>query len=42
LPFIWKNVPWRGVLPTSSMSFVRMHFCTLVARSNGAGTTPVR
>jgi hypothetical protein len=24
------------------MSFVRMHFCTLVARGYGAGTTPVR
>jgi hypothetical protein len=42
LPFIWKNVPCRGVLPTSSMSFVRMHFCTLVARAYGAGTSPVR
>ncbi len=31
-----------GVLPTSSMSSVRMHFWTLVARGNGAGTTPVR
>ena len=42
MPFIWKNVPWRGVLPTSSMSMVRMHFCTLVARGYGAGTRPVR
>ena len=24
------------------MSFVLMHFCTLVARAYGAGTTPVR
>jgi hypothetical protein len=24
------------------MSFVRMHFCTLVARGYGAGTRPVR
>ena len=32
LPFIWKNVPCRVVLPTSSMSRVRTHFCTLVAR----------
>ena len=26
LPFIWKKVPCRDVLPTSSMSWVRTHF----------------
>src|SRR5699024_760791 len=38
--FIWKKVPCRVVLPTSSMSAVRTHFCTLVARSHGAGSSP--
>jgi hypothetical protein len=33
LPAIWKKVPWRVVRPTFSMSLVRMHFCTLTARS---------
>ena len=42
LPFIWKKVPCRVVLPTSSMSRVRTHFCTLVARLNGAGSAPVK
>ena len=42
VPFIWKNVPCRVVLPTSSMSRVRTHFCTLVALGNGAGSRPVR
>ena len=32
VPHIWKNDAWRVVLPTSSMSRVRTHFCTLVAR----------
>jgi hypothetical protein len=40
LPFIWKNVPCRDVLPTSSMSGVRMHFCTLVARLYGGVRWP--
>ena len=35
-------MPWRVVLPTSSMSRVRTHFCTLVARGTGAGSRPVR
>lgn len=30
------------VRPTSSMSRVRTHFCTLVALGQGAGTSPVR
>jgi len=40
LPFIWKKVPWRLVLPTSSMSPVRTHFCTLVARFHGGVSWP--
>ena len=28
------------VLPTSSMSGVRMHFCTLVARGHGGVSSP--
>src|SRR3954470_10488136 len=32
LPSISKNVMWRGVLPTFSMSPVRMHFWQVVAR----------
>ena len=35
-------MPCRVVLPTSSMSRVRTHFCTLVARGYGAGSRPVR
>ena len=35
-------MPWRAVLPTSSMSLVRMHFCRSAADGYGAGTTPVR
>jgi len=34
LPHISKNVPWRVVLPTSSMSGVRTHFWMLVARES--------
>ncbi len=34
-------MPWRVVLPTSSMSSVRTHFCTLVARFQGAVCSPV-
>lgn len=30
------------VRPTSSMSRVRTHFCTLVARGHGACASPVR
>ncbi len=41
MPFIWKNVPWRVVLPTSSMSRVRTHFCTLVARGHGGVRSPI-
>src|SRR5207342_1935989 len=40
LPFIWKNVACRVVLPTSSMSRVRTHFCTLVARRYGGVSWP--
>ncbi len=42
LPFIWKNEPCRVVLPTSSMSRVRTHLCTLVARGHGGAVVPVR
>jgi hypothetical protein len=42
LPFIWKKEPCRVVRPTSSMSSVRTHFCTLVARVQGTGASPVR
>jgi len=40
LPFIWKKVPCRVVLPTSSMSSVRTHFCTLVRRGAGGVRWP--
>jgi hypothetical protein len=40
LPFIWKNVPWRVVLPTFSMSLVRMHFWTLATRRHGGSAVP--
>ncbi len=42
MPFIWKNVPCRVVLPTSSMSSVRTHFCTLVARAYGGVCWPTK
>ena len=37
---IWKNVLWRVVMPTSSISSVRTHFWTLVARRNGGVCSP--
>ena len=37
---IWKKDAWRVVLPTSSMSPVRTHFCTLTARSYGGTAWP--
>jgi len=40
LPSIWKKVPCRVVLPTSSMSGVRTHFWQLVARRNGGVCWP--
>ena len=33
-------MPWRTVLPTSSMSAVRMHFCTDTARGAGGVCSP--
>jgi hypothetical protein len=42
LPFIWKNVACRVVLPTSSMSSVRTHFWTLVARVKDGVSWPVK
>ena len=33
-------MPCRVVLPTSSMSRVRTHFCTLVARGHGGVCSP--
>ncbi len=42
MPHIWKKVPWRTVLPTSSMSPVRMHFWTEVARVYGGSSRAVR
>jgi len=42
LPHIWKKVPWRLVWPTSSMSLVRMHFCTEAARGHGAFWVPTK
>jgi hypothetical protein len=42
LPFIWKNVPCRVVLPTSSMSKVRRHFWMLVARGHGGLCWPMK
>jgi len=32
LPSISKKVPWRAVMPTRSMSGVRMHFWQVVTR----------
>jgi len=40
LPSIWKKVACRVVLPTSSMSGVRMHFCTLTSRGAGGLRCP--
>ena len=40
MPAIWKNVLCRVVMPTFSMSPVRTHFCTLVARGNGGVVWP--
>ncbi len=40
LPSIWKNVACRVVLPTSSMSGVRTHFCALVIRWEGGVRWP--
>ena len=40
LPSIRKNVACRVVLPTSSMSGVRTHFCAEVARGNGGVCWP--
>jgi len=35
-----KNVWWRAVTPTFSMSFVRMHFWVVVARACARGAWP--
>src|SRR4051812_10671879 len=40
LPSIWKNVAWRVVLPTSSMSGVRTHFCAVASRTAGGLRCP--
>ena len=40
LPIISKKVRWRAVFPTSSMSPVRKHFWTDVARGAGGCSTP--
>src|SRR5262249_16138870 len=40
LPSISKNVRWYVSRPTSSMSGVRKHFCTVVTSSAGGGSRP--
>ncbi len=33
---------WRSVVPTTSMSTVRKHFCTEVARAHGGDSSPTK
>ena len=40
MPHIWKNDACLAVFPTLSMSTVRTHFWTLVARGHGRGSVP--
>jgi hypothetical protein len=40
LPSISKNVRWRVVVPTTSMSFERKTFWQLVSRWCGGGSMP--
>ena len=40
MPSISKNVAWNGVLPTFSMSPVRMHFWQVVARVSAGSPRP--
>jgi hypothetical protein len=40
LPSISKNVRWRVVVPTTSMSGVRKHFWQLVSRALGGVSRP--
>ena len=40
MPSISKKVSWKAVLPTLSMSPVRMHFWQVVARVNAGSPIP--
>ncbi len=42
MPSISKNVPWRAVMPTFSMSPVRMHFWQVQTRCLGGSSSPVK